>query len=745
MRSQRGFVLVGALAGLRCDGAGVGIGRHRHPDPTGPAGPRRPRRPARARPRPSAPTCAIRADGGVERVRHAVVARAPRRRARRDGPAAPTRTDAARALAGRNRSLFRLGSLAGLAQVSDSRSPRATPTPSRSPDPRRRRRVRRRPRDHRRHEGRERVEGRVRLVVDQRRRDARRRRRSCPTPRRGSAPRSTSATTRRWRASPASARASSACRRGWQGPARRRPLDVQRSRQVAFPTLPRLHPGVRDPRRRHVRRPSRPPTASSSTPRAARCSPARTSSTATARPTAGAGAPPTAHDAHGALPPQDAGCDTPKGPFTVADGSGVRAIDVFANADNAGERHRPQALPAARPTRSPSRTPSARPSASATRRTAASRRATTSSRSASSATARRRSRRSRGRGRSGSTPPPRPSPSPRAGARSRPTRRCDPSRRIRGTTRAPTRARTSAGSRARRRRTATASSATSRRARRGTSTPRRTPRRTRRAATTPRRPSPGPTPASPGANQFHPVSPTRDYTFPWTNEWFTQGLQPGHAVRRRVPGRQELRRLGGGDEPVRDAQPHARLLLPPRLHRGQLQRPAVELRAHRVLPRERPGARRRAGRRDAAPPGVYAIARNNANMATLPGRHRRRSRTCTCGSRSRARFYPPCVDGDYDAGVIGHEYAHMIENRMIGKGDQPLRLPGRRDGRGRRRPGLDRDAQRVRPRADRRREPVRDRHVRDRQQAARHPQLRGELPVRRARSRRRASTRRSTR
>jgi extracellular elastinolytic metalloproteinase len=33
-------------------------------------------------------------------------------------------------------------------------------------------------------------------------------------------------------------------------------------------------------------------------------------------------------------------------------------------------------------------------------------------------------------------------------------------------------------------------------------------------------------------------------------------------------------------------------------------------------------------------------------------------------------FYAPCVDGDYDAGVIGHEYTHMIENRMIGKGDR---------------------------------------------------------------------------
>ena len=32
-------------------------------------------------------------------------------------------------------------------------------------------------------------------------------------------------------------------------------------------------------------------------------------------------------------------------------------------------------------------------------------------------------------------------------------------------------------------------------------------------------------------------------------------------------------------------------------------------------------------------------------------------------------FYAPCVDGDYDMSVIGHEYGHMIENRMIGKGN----------------------------------------------------------------------------
>ena len=33
-----------------------------------------------------------------------------------------------------------------------------------------------------------------------------------------------------------------------------------------------------------------------------------------------------------------------------------------------------------------------------------------------------------------------------------------------------------------------------------------------------------------------------------------------------------------------------------------------------------------------------------------------------------ASFYAPCVDGAYDFAVFGHEYGHLIENRMIGKG-----------------------------------------------------------------------------
>ena len=32
----------------------------------------------------------------------------------------------------------------------------------------------------------------------------------------------------------------------------------------------------------------------------------------------------------------------------------------------------------------------------------------------------------------------------------------------------------------------------------------------------------------------------------------------------------------------------------------------------------------------------------------------------------QAGFYAPCVDGDYDMGIVGHEYGHAISNRMTG-------------------------------------------------------------------------------
>jgi extracellular elastinolytic metalloproteinase len=66
--------------------------------------------------------------------------------------------------------------------------------------------------------------------------------------------------------------------------------------------------------------------------------------------------------------------------------------------------------------------------------------------------------------------------------------------------------------------------------------------------------------------------------------------------------------------------------------------------------------------------GASSGSRDNANMATLPEGVSSIT-NMYLWQPIAGSFYAPCVDGDYDMGVIGHEFGHMIENRMIGKGN----------------------------------------------------------------------------
>ena len=61
------------------------------------------------------------------------------------------------------------------------------------------------------------------------------------------------------------------------------------------------------------------------------------------------------------------------------------------------------------------------------------------------------------------------------------------------------------------------------------------------------------------------------------------------------------------------------------------------------------------------------LGRDNANMVTTPDGAPPVTNMYLWQPLAGA-FYAPCVDGDYDMGVIGHEYGHLTENRMIGKG-----------------------------------------------------------------------------
>src|SRR6185369_8310139 len=69
--------------------------------------------------------------------------------------------------------------------------------------------------------------------------------------------------------------------------------------------------------------------------------------------------------------------------------------------------------------------------------------------------------------------------------------------------------------------------------------------------------------------------------------------------------------------------------------------------------------------------GALSGSRNNANQGTgrdgLPP-----TTNMFLWQPVAGGAYPPCVDGDYDMTVIGHEYTHAITNRMIAGPDSGL-------------------------------------------------------------------------
>ncbi len=155
--------------------------------------------------------------------------------------------------------------------------------------------------------------------------------------------------------------------------------------------------------------------------------------------------------------------------------------------------------------------------------------------------------------------------------------------------------------------------------------------------------------------QFRPTSPSRDYLYPWTNDWYLGGCEPTagepgatwddsaatvnlFAMHNRL---HDFSYFLGFTERTWNAQD---------FNFGQTE-----------LYRENDPL---IGNVQA---GVVAGARDNANMFTLPEGIPSVTNMYMWQSLPGA-FYAPCVDGDFDMAVIGHEYTHMIENRMIGKG-----------------------------------------------------------------------------
>jgi hypothetical protein len=158
-----------------------------------------------------------------------------------------------------------------------------------------------------------------------------------------------------------------------------------------------------------------------------------------------------------------------------------------------------------------------------------------------------------------------------------------------------------------------------------------------------------------GAIGHQPVSDQRDYRFPWTNVWYETGCHSDNLV------------PGGSDIDASVANLFAanwrmhdwayQLGFTEETWNGQAanfgSNPAGE--GDPVLARAQAGA-------------IAPGSRNNATMATRPDGTSSIMSMFLWQPQANA-FYGPCVAGDFDMSVIGHEYTHMIENRMIGKGN----------------------------------------------------------------------------
>jgi extracellular elastinolytic metalloproteinase len=159
------------------------------------------------------------------------------------------------------------------------------------------------------------------------------------------------------------------------------------------------------------------------------------------------------------------------------------------------------------------------------------------------------------------------------------------------------------------------------------------------------------------ANSFRPTSATREYRYPWTNAWFESGCDPAELT-------------GVGTTNDISAAVVNLFVMHNRMHdwsynlgftetawnaqQSNFGAPPPFLGSDPVDGRAQSGA-------------VVPGSRDNANMSTQPDGVPSIT-NMFLWQPAAGGFYAPCVDGDYDMAVIGHEYGHMIENRMIGKG-----------------------------------------------------------------------------
>jgi extracellular elastinolytic metalloproteinase len=168
-------------------------------------------------------------------------------------------------------------------------------------------------------------------------------------------------------------------------------------------------------------------------------------------------------------------------------------------------------------------------------------------------------------------------------------------------------------------------------------------------------------PLTPGPTGYRPFSADRNYDYPWTNAWFTSDCSQttftpgtGNDISAAVTNLFVMHNrmhdwayyLGFDEENWNSQESNFGNTSPSRENDATI-------------------GDAQAGAVSGGWPSY--LGRDNANMIPLPDGVRPITNMYLWQPLAGA-FYSPCVDGDYDMAVIGHEYGHLIENRMIGKG-----------------------------------------------------------------------------
>ena len=148
-------------------------------------------------------------------------------------------------------------------------------------------------------------------------------------------------------------------------------------------------------------------------------------------------------------------------------------------------------------------------------------------------------------------------------------------------------------------------------------------------------------------------SPTREYTYPWTNQWHDARCNPNvFSTPQQNDIDAAMANLFATHNRMHDWSYH--LGFTPATWNLEGNDPEL-------------GNAQAGGRAGGAPPAF--ASRNNANQFSPPDGVPAVTNMFLWQALPGI-FYAPCVDGDYDTSVIGHEYAHAISGRLIAGPDR---------------------------------------------------------------------------